>query len=313
MIKVIYDTDPGIDDAVALHFASKSKDIELVGVTTVFGNNTIDVTTRNTLFLKDKLGFKCPVAKGCGHPVVIDPNPPSVFAHGNDGLGDAFDIKPQSTLTDKHAVQFIIDTVLANPNEITIVAVGPLTNLALACRIEPRIAELVKNVVIMGGSAFRNGHYGNKSPVAEANIHRDPHAAQIVFNAGFPLTMVGLDVTHEVLLDNARLNKLENHSREENRIMYKIIQHYSRYAKERYELNGVRPHDLQAFICAIHPEFYKTLKGNLQVVTEGIAEGQTIFYSGEHLNGRKNLSVSEVCVAVSAVEVAQCYFDVVLE
>lgn len=313
MIKVIYDTDPGIDDAVALHFASKCKDIELVGVTTVFGNNTIDVTTRNALFLKDKLGFSCPVAKGCGHPVVIWPNPPSVFAHGNDGLGDVFDTSPKSTLSDKHAVTFIIDTILANPNEITIVAVGPLTNLALACRLAPEITRLVKKVVIMGGSTFRNGHYGNKSPVAEANIHRDPHAAQIVFNAGFPLTMVGLDVTHEVLLDNQRLNQLENHARGENRIMYKIIQHYSRYAKERYGLDGVRPHDLQAFICAIRPDYYQTLKGNLQVVTEGIAEGETILYSGEHLKGRENSAVSEVCVAVSAEEVAQCYFDVVLE
>jgi purine nucleosidase len=313
MIKVIYDTDPGIDDAVALHFAHCSKDIDLVGITTVFGNNTIDVTTRNSLFLKDKLGINCPVAKGCGHPVVIAPNAPSVFAHGNDGLGDVYDTTPTAKPSDKHAVQFIIDTVLANPHEITIVAVGPLTNLALACRLEPRITELVKNVVIMGGSTFRNGHYGNKSPVAEANIHRDPHAAQIVFNAGFPLTMVGLDVTHEVLLDNSRLNELETRGGESGRIMYNIIRHYSRYAKERYGLDGIRPHDLQAFICAIRPQLYQTLKGNFQVVTEGIAEGQTIFYDGEHLKGKDGAAISELCVSVAAAEVAQCYFDTVFE
>ncbi|EAC1891313.1 hypothetical protein D9G29_20635 [Escherichia coli] len=97
MIKVIYDTDPGIDDAVALHFACECKDIDIVGITTVFGNNTIEVTTRNALYLKDQFKLDCPVAKGSADPLVIGANPPSVVAHGNDGLGDAFDITPRST------------------------------------------------------------------------------------------------------------------------------------------------------------------------------------------------------------------------
>ncbi|HCQ8444540.1 TPA: nucleoside hydrolase [Klebsiella oxytoca] len=311
MIKVIYDTDPGIDDAVALHFACENKEIDIIGITTIFGNNTIEVTTRNALFLTEKLGLSCPVAKGCERPLIIDANPPSVFAHGNDGLGDVLDINPQKLSHVKHAVQFIIDTVHANPHQITLIAVGPLTNLAMACRLDPSIIKLIKEVVIMGGTTLRNSHFGNKSPVAEANIHRDPHAAQIVFNCGLPLTMVGLDVTHEVLLDNLRLNQLEHHSIPYTRMMYKIIQHYSIYASERYGLDGVRPHDLQAFIYAIKPEFYQTIPGNIQVVTEGIAEGQTIHYFGEHLKGRDGCALTNVCVSVHANKVADYYFDIV--
>lgn len=311
MIKVIYDTDPGIDDAVALHFACESKDIDIIGITTIFGNNTIEVTTRNALFLKEQFGLNCPVARGCERPLMIDTNPPSVVAHGEDGLGDVLDITPDSIPDVKHAVQFIIDTVHANPNQITLIAVGPLTNLALACRLDPSIIKLIKNVVIMGGTTLRNSHFGNKSPVAEANIHRDPHAAQIVFNCGLPLTMVGLDVTHEVLLDNLRLNQLAHHASPHTRIMYKIIQHYAHYAAERYGLDGVRPHDLQAFIYAIRPDLYQTVSGNIQVVTEGIAEGQTIHYFGEHLKSRNECSLTNVCVAVKADKVADCYFSVV--
>lgn len=312
MIKAIYDTDPGVDDAVALHFAAESQDIELVGITTIFGNNTIDVTTNNALFLKEKLDIGCPVARGCAAPLVIAPNPPSVVAHGNNGLGDAFEVTTQTQCDPRHAAQFIIDTVRANPGEITLIAVGPLTNLALACRLAPEIASLIKQVVIMGGTTLRNAHFGNKSPVAEANIHRDPHAAQIVFNSGLPLTMVGLDVTHEVLLDNTRLAQLADHANPHNQLLFRIVQHYIRYAKTRYGLDGMRPHDLQAFICAIHPEFYHTISGNVQVVMEGPAEGQTLHYFGEHMKGREHMSVTKVCVSVDAPRVANCYFDTLL-
>lgn len=311
MIKVIYDTDPGIDDAIALHFACECKEIDIIGITTVFGNNTIEVTTRNALFLKEQFGLGCPVARGSAVPLVIGANPPSVVAHGQDGLGDAFSVTPETSPDIRHAAQFIIDTVRENPGQITLIAVGPLTNLALACRLAPDIVTLIKNVVIMGGTTLRNAHFGNKSPVAEANIHRDPHAAQIVFNCGLPLTMVGLDVTHEVLLDNPRLNTLAQHAKSYTRMMHSIILHYAHYAAERYGLDGVRPHDLQAFIYAIRPEFYQVVPGNIQVVTEGIAEGQTLHYFGEHMKGREDRPQTNVCVAVKALLIADCYFDVV--
>lgn len=311
MIDVIYDTDPGIDDAVALHFAYRSPDINLLGITTVFGNNTLDVTTRNALFLKDRFHLECPVIRGCAAPLLTAACPPSVFAHGQDGLGDCLDTTPESTAPEYHAARFIIDTVLAKPRSVTIVAVGPLTNLALACKLYPGISGLVKQVVLMGGTTFRNGHCGNKSPVAEANIHRDPHAAQIVFNSQLPLTMVGLDVTHEVLLDNVRLSRLETQGGDSGKIIHQITRHYVKYAGKRYQLDGIRPHDLQAFMFAIHPEFYRTRRGNVQVITDGPATGQTIHYCGEH----KNLpgdSQTDVCISVDAGNVSQCYFDTVL-
>lgn len=197
--KIILDCDPGHDDAVAIILAAGNPAIDLVGITTIGGNQTLPKVTRNALTVLTVLGqTDVPVYAGCTRPLVADVEvAPDI--HGDSGMEihgyelpePAIDVVP-----DVHAVDFIIDTVMNNePGTITLVPTGPLTNIALAVRKEPRIAERVKEVVLMGGGY----HEGNWSAVAEFNIKVDPEAAHIVFNEGWPLTMVGLDLTHQAL------------------------------------------------------------------------------------------------------------------
>ena len=191
--KILIDTDPGVDDTMAILFALRSPELEVVGMTAVFGNAYVDTAALNALRLIELEGHEhIPVAKGTGRPIVGPPRRVADFVHGADGLGGINPPSPDGQLLDVPAAQFIVETILQNPGEITLVPVGPLTNIALALRLEPKIVDLVKQVVIMGGAAYVPG---NASPVGEANIFNDPHAAAIVFSAGWPLTMVGLDVT----------------------------------------------------------------------------------------------------------------------
>ena len=189
--KIIIDCDPGIDDALALVFAHGSPGLRLCGVTTVAGNVPLDMTTANALRVADFVGIRnVPVVAGSAGPLLRPPlNAHDV--HGASGLGGALLPAPSSRAADGHAVDYLIETIGAAPGEITLIAVGPLTNIALAVRREPRLAGWVRDFVIMGGSAGR----GNTTPAAEFNMAADPEAAAIVFAAGWTVTMVGLDVT----------------------------------------------------------------------------------------------------------------------
>lgn len=194
--KIILDCDPGHDDAVALLLAWGNPGIELVGVTTVAGNQTIDKVTRNALAIARVAGITgVPFARGAHRPLVREVEVAEGI-HGESGLDGPVLPEPTIELDPRHAVDFIIDTVMAaEPGEITLVPTGALTNIALAVRKEPRIAERVKQVVLMGGGV----NVGNWSATSEFNIVIDPEAAHIVFNEKWPLTMVGLDLTHEAL------------------------------------------------------------------------------------------------------------------
>ena len=191
--KILLDCDPGHDDAVAMMLAWGNPSIELLGVTTVGGNQTLDKVTRNALSVATVVGMHdVPIAAGCRLPLVR-PVELAPDVHGDSGVELP---EPAVELDPRHGVDLIIETIMSNePGTVTLVPTGPLTNIAMAARKEPRIVERVQEVVLMGGGY----HVGNWSPVAEFNIKVDPEAAHIVFNEKWPIVMVGLDLTHQAL------------------------------------------------------------------------------------------------------------------
>lgn len=195
--KIILDCDPGHDDAIAMILAHGNPGIDLVAVTTVGGNQTLDKVTRNALSVATVIGLSgVPIAAGCARPLVREVRVAEAI-HGASGMDGPRLREPTTALDSRHGVDLIIDTVMAHqPGEITLVPTGPLTNIALAVRKEPRIVPRVREVVLMGGGY----HIGNWSPVAEFNIRVDPEAAHIVFHEPWPVTMVGLDLTHQALV-----------------------------------------------------------------------------------------------------------------
>ena len=194
--KILLDCDPGHDDAVAMMLAWGNPSIELLGVTTVGGNQTLDKVTRNALSVATVVGMHdVPIAAGCRLPLVR-PVEIAPDVHGDSGLDGVELPEPAVELDPRHGVDLIIETIMNNePGTVTLVPTGPLTNIAMAARKEPRIVERVQEVVLMGGGY----HVGNWSPVAEFNIKVDPEAAHIVFNEKWPIVMVGLDLTHQAL------------------------------------------------------------------------------------------------------------------
>lgn len=192
--KLIIDTDPGIDDAMAIHLAFADQRIDVIGMTTIFGNVTTAQATRNALALAEMAHYRVPVAIGAATPRHRDPQPPADFVHGAEGFGSLPASRPASQPDSRDAARFLSESCAAHPGEVVICAVGPLTNLAAALDHDPSIAQTAKAVVVMGGSAAR---HGNVSDCAEANIWNDPDAADRVFAADWDVTMVGLDVTEK--------------------------------------------------------------------------------------------------------------------
>jgi len=273
--KVIFDTDPGIDDAMALLYLHHHPDIDLLGITTVFGNARIETTTRNALFLKQAWDIAAPVAQGAGvtyDPNRIDREPPTIV-HGDNGLGNV-DIPATIDIPvdPRPAHQFLIDVIKANPGEIEIVAVGRMTNLALALKQAPEIAGLVKQVVIMGGGISANG---NVTPVAEANIHGDPEAADIVMTAPWKVVLIGLDVTAKTLMSRSELAEIGRAGGPRAQLVVDVSQYYVDFY-ETIVPDGMMVHDSCAAVYVTNPELFTLQSGPIRVVCGGIADGQTI-------------------------------------
>lgn len=275
--KVIYDTDPGVDDAMALVFQALHPDIELLGVTSVFGNATIGTTTRNARFLAGRFAAGVPVAQGAAAPLRRAAPEPPAWIHGDNGLGNmVFDTVGEAPLDARAAHRFIIDTVRAQPGEVTLLAVGPLTNLALALAEDPGFASLVKQVVIMGGAFGTNGVLGNVTPAAEANILGDPDAADIVLGAAWPVAIVGLDVTQPTIMSHDYLASLRDRGGAAGRFVWDVSRHYEAFHERSEQLPGIYAHDSSAVAYLLAPHLYTTRSGPVRVLTEGIAVGQTI-------------------------------------
>jgi purine nucleosidase len=203
--RIILDTDPGVDDALTFLLALASPEIKLEALTTTQGNVTLEKATRNALSVLELAHVShIPVAAGSVVPLV-EPLRASAHVHGESGIGNSQLPEPKAKPVQVHAVDYLIERALAEPNEISIFPIGPLTNIAMAIRKEPKFARAVKELVIMGGAINENG---NITPQAEFNIYVDPHAAHIVFHAGIPITLIPLDVTHKCLLKQEHVERL---------------------------------------------------------------------------------------------------------
>jgi uridine nucleosidase len=304
--KIIIDTDPGVDDSMAILFALQSPELEVVGLTTIFGNVYTDLATQNALRLVEIAGRPgLPVAHGAELPLITPLEYVADFVHGADGLGNTYLPPGQGQAIDRPAAQFIVETVMAQPGEITLVPVGPLTNIALALALEPRLVANVAEVVIMGGAARVNG---NVTPAAEANIIHDPHAADVVFRAGWPLTMVGLDVTMKTIMTADYLASLQ--SSRTGRFIYEISRFYRDFHTQSYGMEGIHTHDPSAIAYVIEPELFRVQRGPIRVVTEGIALGQTLLDSRQRWQGRHawtDMPAANVCVDVDSERLLALY------
>ncbi len=307
--KIIIDTDPGIDDAMAILFAHLSPSIDLIGLTTVYGNVSVEQATANALFLVEKMGVRIPVAQGEFQPMAKKRLDFPEFVHGKNGFGDIELGVRKSTPHHLHAADYLIDQIMSQPGKITVVAIGPLTNLALAVEKEPLITENIKQVILMGGAATVNG---NVNPVAEANIIGDPKAADIVFTRPWPKTMVGLDVTEKVIMTEDYLKDVHANGLEMGEFIFRICQFYLDFHRNT-GIDGLYTHDPAAIAYLIEPEMFTTQKGEIRVALDGIAEGQTIMNrkgKAYPANPWSGVPKTNVCLDVDTERLLEVYKDV---
>lgn len=251
--KIILDCDPGHDDAVAIMLAGKSPKIDLLGITVVAGNQTLDNTQRNALNVVQCLGLDVPVYAGCGQPMIREKMTAGDI-HGKTGLdGPVFEPLTRK-LEPEHGVNFIIRTLMESRDPITVVTTGPMTNLGMAIRMEPRILEKIQRIVLMGG-AYTNG---NVTPAAEFNIIADADAAYVCFTSGRPITMVGLDVTRKALCYPSIVERMDKVGNKASKLFVDLMKHFCKSQKEVFGWEGGPLHDPITIAYLIDPTVLTT-------------------------------------------------------
>jgi purine nucleosidase len=301
--RIIIDTDPDVDDALAFLLALASPEIKLEALTTTQGNVTLEKATRNALSILELChASHIPVASGSRLPLV-QPLRASADVHGESGIGNSKLPEPKTQIVSTHAVDYLIERVLAEPNEISIFPIGPLTNIAMAIRKEPRFAKAVKELVIMGGAILE---HGNMTPLAEFNIYVDPHAAHVVFHSGIPITLIPLDVTHKCLLKPEHVDRL-----------MKIDSPISRFIRDAMEVyleasfalgfEGSSLHDPLTLATIIAPELL-TLKDYYADVdiSGGVSMGKTF---ADILNVMKKPANMKVAMNVRGEEFIELFLQ----
>ena len=274
--KILLDCDPGLDDALALLLAHGDPNIELVGVTTVGGNVGLPQTTRNALALREYLHFeKVAVAAGASQPLSGETRS-AIHVHGESGLGTAALPEPILAVDDRHAVDFIIETVRASPGAIHLVATGPLTNIALALQKEPAIARLVASFTIMGGSFTR----GNATPAAEFNIYADPTAARTVFDADWQVVMVGLDLTLQARANGPVVERLGRLGVLAHELILPLATFWggaTQFDAHTSNGDGQAVHDVCAIAHVARPDLFASRPARVRVETTGeFTSGMTV-------------------------------------
>uniref|UniRef100_A0A5B6Z305 Inosine nucleosidase n=1 Tax=Davidia involucrata TaxID=16924 RepID=A0A5B6Z305_DAVIN len=276
--KIIIDTDPGIDDSMAILMAFNSPQLEILGLTTIFGNVTTEDATRNALLLCEIAGCPgVPVAEGSPEPLKGGQPRVADFIHGSDGLGNTFLPPPKSKKIEKTASEFLVDKVSECPGEVSILALGPLTNLALAVKRDSSFASKVKRLVILGGAFFA---LGNVNPAAEANVYGDPEAADIVFTSGANIVVVGINITTQVKMTDADLSELRQSEGRHAQFISNMCKFYRDWHVKSDGVYGIFLHDPVSFVALIRPDLFTYKRGVVRVETQGICLGHTLMDQG---------------------------------
>jgi ribosylpyrimidine nucleosidase len=252
--KIIIDCDPGHDDAVAIMMAARHPKLELLGITTVRGNQTLEKTTRNALNVCQYLGIDVPVCKGMAVPLVREPAPVESRVHGESGLDGPTFAPLTKQIDSRHAVDFLVETLMGSQEQITLVPTGPLTNIAMAIRKEPRILDKIEEIVLMGGTY----QLGNVTPAAEFNIYADGEAAHIVFSCGRPVVMMGLDITRKVLCYPAIVDRMEKVENKASKLFVDLMRFFCMTQKRVFGWEGGPLHDPTCIAYLIDPTCIET-------------------------------------------------------
>ncbi|MCB1884367.1 MAG: nucleoside hydrolase [Geminicoccaceae bacterium] len=272
---VIIDCDPGQDDAVALVMALARPDaIEVLAVTAVGGNVPLRLTERNARRVVELCGRPdLPVHAGCAAPLIV-PLETAEYVHGETGLDGSGLPDPERPLTSGHAVDAMIDLIEARPEgAVTLVATGPLTNVALAFAKAPAVMRRLERIVLMGGAL----ELGNVTPAAEFNVYVDPHAARMVFQGGVPITMFGLDVTHKVLVTDARLRRVREAGTGAAAAIHGMMEFAARYDRERYSAEGGPLHDPCTIAWLLQPDLFRGRECRVEIETDSpLTRGMTV-------------------------------------
>ncbi len=266
--KIIIDTDPGQDDAVAILLALASPaEIEVLGLVAVAGNVPLALTARNARMVCELAGrTDIPVFAGCDRPLARD-LVTAEYVHGKTGLDGPVLPAPAMPLQDRHGVDFIVETLRAEPpGTVTLCPLGPLTNIATAFRRAPDVVARVQEIVLMGGAYFE---VGNRTPAAEFNIYVDPEAAEIVFRSGVPLTVMPLDVTHKALTTAPHIAGFRNMGTPIGDAVAAWTDFFERFDKEKYAAPGAPLHDPCVIAFLLRPELFSGRFINVEIETEG--------------------------------------------
>lgn len=270
--KIILDCDPGHDDATAILMAAKHPKIDLLGITTVRGNQTLEKITNNALAVCQYLDLDVEVYKGMSVPMVIPARPVEDRVHGDTGLDGPVFEKLTRTASCTHAIQFIVDTLMASDGDIILVPTGPLTNIAMAMRLEPAIIHKIQEIVLMGGSFG----LGNVTPAAEFNIWADGEAAHVVFNSGVKVTMMGLDVTRQVLCLPSVIERMRKIDNRASHLFVDMMEFFNKGQKATFGWEGGPLHDPTTIAYLIDPTVVTVDNMNTDVdIRSGQSYGRT--------------------------------------
>lgn len=268
--KLILDCDPGHDDAIAIALCGLSPEFELLGISVVAGNQTLMKTGNNALNVVEYLNLSVPVSLGMDRPLIKEQVVCEAI-HGESGL-DGMDFSPhQKKFVEKHAVLWLIDTLKQNEH-VTILVTGPMSNIAMALRLEPSIQDHIDEIIFMGGSIG----YGNVSPAAEFNIFTDPEAAYIVLHSGIPLKMVGLDVTRKVLVYPSIISRMERLMTKASHMFVLLMKVFNENQKKVFGLEGAPLHDPATVVALLDPNVITFQKMYMDIdISHGPSYGRT--------------------------------------